>query len=324
MPAEVESMFYVNSAESLEEEGRRVPWHGLGTPVLHAPTSAEALKLAGLDWEVVKTPVFTESGLKCGNAQATIRSDNGSYLGMVTDRYKIVQNEDAFAFTDGLLGKDCRYETAGSLRDGRTVWMLAQMPKMKVCGDDVANYLCFTNSHDGTGAVRVVLTPTRVVCNNTLNLALRTAERRWATRHCGNIEAKMEEAKKTLELAFEYQEALQKEAEEMANITVNEEETMKLLSQLFPINDNDTDRAKKNMEQAKNDFIVCYNMPDIAKFYGTKWGLVNAAADFVDHRTPARLTKNYAENNFGRILDGSTILDTVMASVTDSGIVVPA
>ena len=115
-----------------------------------------------------------------------------------------------------------------------------------------------------------------------------------------------------------------KEAEEMANITVNEEETMKLLSQLFPINDNDTDRAKKNMEQAKQDFIVCYNMPDIAKFYGTKWGLVNAAADFVDHRTPARLTKNYAENNFGRILDGSTILDTVMASVTDSGIVVPA
>jgi hypothetical protein len=94
---------------------------------------------------------------------------------------------------------------------------------------------------------------------------------------------------------------------------------MKLLSMLFPIKDDDTDRAKKNMENAKNDFIVCLNMPDIQKFYGTKWGLVNAAADFVDHRTPARLTKSYAENNFGRILDGSTLLDTVMASVGNDG-----
>ena len=316
---ERDNLFYVDSDESYEAEGRRKPWHGLGTPVLHAPTSAEALTLAGLDWEVLKTPVFTESGIKCGSAQATIRSDTKEYLGMVTDRYKIVQNKDAFAFTDGLLGKDCRYETAGSLRNGRTVWLLAQMPKMKVCGDDVANYLCFTNSHDGTGAVRVVLTPTRVVCNNTLNLALRSAERRWATRHCGNIEAKMEEAKKTLELAFEYQEALKVEAEEMANITVNEEETEKLLRMLFPIKDDDTDRAKRNMENAKNDFIVCLNMPDIQKFYGTKWALVNAAADFVDHRTPARLTKSYAENNFGRILDGSTLLDTVMSSVGNDG-----
>lgn len=310
---EDDSLFYVNSNESLELEGRRVPWHGLGTPVDHAPNSEEALKLAGLDWEVIQTPVFTEDGIKCGNAHATIRSDTKKYLGMVTDRYKIVQNKDAFAFTDGLIGKDCRYETAGSLKNGRTVWMLAQMPKMKVCGDDVANYLCFTNSHDGTGAVRVVLTPTRVVCNNTLNLALNSAKRAWSTRHCGNIEQKMEEAKKTLELAFNYQEALQKEAEEMANITINEEETMKLLAQLFPIKDDDTDRVKKNMENAKSDFLVCYNMPDIAKFYGTKWGLVNAAADFVDHRTPARQTKNYAENNFSRILDGNTILDQVMA-----------
>ena len=123
----------------------------------------------------------------------------------------------------------------------------------------------------------------------------------------------MEEARKTLELAYMYQEALAVEAEEMANITVNEEETMKLISQLFPLKDDASDREKKNVELARNDFIVCYNMPDIAKFYGTKWGLVNAAADFVDHRTPARQTKTYAENNFGRILDGNTLLDQVMA-----------
>lgn len=311
MPAEVESMFYVSN----EKNGRFVPWHGLGTPVQEALTSAEALEAAGLNWEVKQVPVFTDTGIRCGNAHANVRSDNGRYLGMVTDRYKIVQNADAFSFTDGLIGKDCRYETAGSLRDGRTVWMLAQMPTTKVCGDDVANYLCFTNSHDGTGAVRVVLTPTRVVCNNTLNLALRTAERKWSTRHCGNIEAKMEEARKTLELAYLYQDALAKEADEWANITVNAEQTEELLKQLFPIKDTDSDRAKKNMEQAKQDFIVCYNMPDIAKFYGTKWGLVNAAADFVDHRVPARLTKNYAENNFGRILDGNTLLDKVVALV---------
>ena len=167
MAANVESMFYV----------REVPWHGLGTMVQEAPTSADALRLAGLDWEVKQRSIQVCGGAKIENFKANVRSTDGKVLGVVSDRYQIVQNTEAFSFTDELVGGDVRYETAGSLQDGRKIWLLAKMPTRKVIDDEVEPYLCFSNTHDGSGAIRVCMTPIRVVCNNTLNLALNTARR---------------------------------------------------------------------------------------------------------------------------------------------------
>lgn len=209
MSAEVETMMYV----------REKPWHGLGTMVEEAPTSADALRLAGLDWTVEPKQIsILGDDSPIDNAVANVRSCDGKVLGIVTDRYKAVQNVEAFAFTDTLIGGDVRYETAGSLKGGRKIWLLAKMPTAKVAGDDVEPYLCFTNNHDGKGSVRVCMTPIRVVCNNTLNIALGSAKRAWSIIHTGDINKKIAEARETLELANRYMTNLNEYAERLVDI----------------------------------------------------------------------------------------------------------
>lgn len=157
MSANVESMFSV----------REKPWHGLGTIVMEALTSADALRLAGLDWMVVQEPVYTGHDEIVKGYKANVRSSDRKVLGVVSDRYKVVQNTDAFGFTDELLGKGVRYETAGSLQEGKKVWLLARLPKeYVVAGERISPYLVFSNTHDGSGSVKVAVTPVRVVCNN--------------------------------------------------------------------------------------------------------------------------------------------------------------
>lgn len=192
MSANVESMFYA---------GREKPWHGLGTQVEEAPTSADALRLAGLDWTVQRKPIQVCGGRKVDNFFANVRSSDGAVLGVVSDRYQVVQNAEAFAFTDALIGGEgqVHYETAGSLMGGRKIWLLAKLPDTEIVGDKTEPYLCFSNTHDGSGAIRVCMTPIRVVCNNTLNIALNGAKRAWSVRHTGDIQAKLQEARLEVE-----------------------------------------------------------------------------------------------------------------------------
>ena len=308
MPAEVETMMYT----------REKPWHGLGTYVAEAPTSADALRLSGLDWTVDQRPVYLENAaVPVPNYKANVRDRDGKVLGIVTDRYQVVQNSDAFSFTDELIGGDVRYETAGSLREGKKIWLLAKMPAVKVAGDDVEPYLCFSNTHDGSGAVKVCMTPVRVVCQNTLNLALSSAKRSWAMKHVGDMTAKLDEARRTLELADRYMMHLDGAALQLANVTVTDEKLEKILDEMFPLKENATDRQKNTVKAVKDEFMICYFMPDLAKFRGTGWGVVNAMADMVDHSKPRRDTGSYRENNWGRIMDGHELVDRVTAKVMD-------
>lgn len=177
---------------------REKPWHGLGVVVAEALSSSEALKYAGLDWSVVQEPIFTSLGEEVSGFRANVRDTDRKVLGVVTDRYKVVQNVEAFSFTDEMLGFGVRYETAGSLSEGRKIWLLARLPREYIIsGERISHYLVFSNTHDGSGSVKVAITPIRVVCNNTLNLALSTAQRCFTMIHTGNIVDKIEEAKDT-------------------------------------------------------------------------------------------------------------------------------
>ena len=299
MSANVETMMYV----------REKPWHGLGTEVAEAPSSEDALRFAGLDWTVRQEPVFNARGGIIPGYKSNVRDTDGNVLGIVGDRYKVVQNVDAFRFTDALIGGDVRYETAGSLREGRQVWLLAKMPERKIAGDPVEPYLCFTNSHDGSSGVKVCMTPVRVVCNNTLNLALHTAKRTWAMRHTESIQERLHEAKDCLFRAAEYMDALAEYADAAARRTIRDEEITAILDELFPASDNATDRENARTRKIQNEFMVCYFAPDIAKFRGTAWGAINAASDLISHSMPHRNTRNYAANNWGRIMDGHALMD---------------
>lgn len=305
MSANVETMFSV----------RETPWHGLGTVVQEAPTSKDALELAGLNWTVEGKPVYDSNGVEIKGYKANTRSSDGSVLGVVTDRYKVVQNFEAFDFTDNLVGEGVTYETAGSLKNGKTIWLLAKMPERKILDDDFDPYICFTNSHDGTGAIRVVSTPIRVVCNNTLNLALANATRSWSTRHMGDMNSKLQEAKHTLQLANDYLDALAENADRLANEKFMPEDVNAVLDELFPITEDMSDRKKNNIQLAKDGIQVCMLAPDLVKFLNTKWGFINAVSDWVGHANPARATENYAENNWGRIMNGHPIMDRAMALI---------
>lgn len=299
---------------------REKPWHYEMTKdtskiLQEAPTSEEALIAAGLDWNVVQKPLFVD-GLEVPNWKANVRDKDNTILGIVTDRYKVVQNKDAFAFTDNLIGGDVRYETAGSLMNGRKVWMLAKLPSEKVLGDEVEPYLCFSNTHDGTGAVKVCMTPIRVVCNNTLNFALNTAKRAWSVRHTGNIETRIHEAQDCLRLAHEYMDGLDVYADRLANKKIMDEDIKNFLDELFPVDEKATDREKNTVQKAKDEYYVCYYAPDIKQFRGTAWGALNAMTDMVAHSRPARLTQNYEENNWNRIMNGHILVDKLAGILT--------
>ena len=299
MPANVETMMYV----------REKPWHGLGVEVTEAPASGDALRFAGLDWQVRQEPVFNARGGVVPGYRANVRDTDGSVLGIVGDRYKVVQNADAFRFTDDLIGGEVRYETAGSLRGGRQFWLLARMPERKVAGDEVTPYLCFTNTHDGSSGLKVCMTPIRVVCNNTLNLALASAKRVWSMRHTESIHGRLDEARSCLFLAGEYMDNLAEYANVAACTAMLDRDVKALMDELFPITEDSTDREKNTAERNRSQFLTCYYAPDIAKFRGTAWGAINAISDMVTHSAPLRNTKNYAENNWGRIMDGHALMD---------------
>lgn len=311
MAHEVESLMYTSN----DKNGRFVPWHGLGTPVQESPTSADALRLAGLDWHVEAKPIYTNDGIKIPGYVANTRDSDNSVLGVVTEKYKIVQNEDAFAFTDSLIGGDVRYETAGSLRNGKSTFLLAKLPDKKILDDDFGQYLCFTNTHDGSGAVKVMMTPVRVVCNNTLNLALNTTKRMWTCKHMGSMKDKLHEAEETLGFASKYMDNLAVVAERLANVSLRDEEIQAIVAELFPMDENSSDRTKANMQKAKQEFMVAYYMPDIAKFRNTAWGVLNATSDWMSHTSPQRNTPTYQERNFERIICGHPILDAIMKKV---------
>lgn len=309
MAHEVESLMYVSN----EANGRFVPWHGLGTAVSECPTSADAIKLAGLDWDVVQQPIYTgtdDNKVGIPNYKANVRSTDNKVLGIVTDRYQPVQNRQAFDFTDSLIGEGCVYETAGSLCGGKRVFLLAKMPEKKILEESFDPYICFTNTHDGSGSIKAIMTPVRVVCQNTLSLALSNATRAWSTRHLGNMESKLAEAKYTLKMANDYMDKFAVVADQLANTTVTEEQAYKVVDELFPIATEDSDRKARNITESKEQFIVCMFSPDILKYKGTAYQLVQAASDYATHAAPKRNTTTYQERNFRKVLDGHPIIDT--------------
>ena len=301
MSANVETMFFT----------RVTPWHGLGTRVEEAPGSKEALVLAGLDWKVVQKPIVTEDGLPVNGFKANIRDRDSQVLGVVTNRYKVVQNEDAFAFTDKLLGEGVTYETAGSLQDGRRTWILAKLPQRYIIsGDEITPYLVFMNSHDGTGAIKAAMTPVRVVCQNTLYLALSTATPSWSTNHTGDIKGKLEDARNTLLYADRYMGELGKAIDQLQQIRLSDQKVYEYIDALFPLMDGITEQQRKNLMRLKEEVKMRYfDAPDLQYVGKNGYRFVNAVSDFATHGKPLRQSGQYKENLFARTVEGNALLD---------------
>lgn len=280
MSAEVETMFYT----------RQKPWHGLGTMVTEAPDSKSALELAGLNWTVIQKPIKTQDGLPIPGFKANMRNTDNQVLGVVTDRYKVIQNQDAFAFTDKLLGEGVTYETAGSLREGHRTWLLAKLPQRYIIsGDEMTPYLVFMNSHDGTGAIKAAMTPIRVVCMNTLLYA------------------------------DKYMSELGKAIDRMNKINLSDRQVYEYIDALFPLLDEPTEQQKKNLMKMKENVKLRYfEAPDLQHVGKNAYRFVNAVSDFATHAKPLRARKNYRENLFARTVDGNAMIDKAYQLVSNA------
>lgn len=301
MPANVETMFYVRVA----------PWHGLGVRVESALSSRDALIQSGLDWKVVQRPIMTNAYDPIPGYKANIRDTDNRILGVVTDRYKVVQNSEAFAFTDALLGEGIKYETAGALQDGKKIWILAKLPdKYIIEGEQIDPYLVFSSSHDGSGAIKVAMTPIRVVCQNTLNVALSSAKRIWSTIHVGDLAAKMDEAHNTLLLAEKYMGKLGTEVSKLSKIRLSDAKVMEYIDMLLPMDEQPTDTHRKNIRRIREDLKIRYfDAPDLEHVGKNAYRFLCAVSDFATHAKPLRETANYRENMFAKTMEGNPLID---------------
>ena len=285
---------------------RETPWHGLGAVLDHAPaTIAEAIEASGLGWIVKREPIAVDRGdaatvddwwePRCEEIPgyyATVRQDNRTVLGIVGERYRIVQNREAFEFVDQLLGSSLHFETAGSLNGGRRVWVLATLPKhVEVGGDQVRPYVLLMNSHDGSTAVIAATTPVRVVCMNTLNWGLQRARQKFSIRHTEQINRRVHEARRVLELSIDYYEQFAATGNQLASERCSERQLQKVLDELYPsgVGDSMTDRTRLGREQVKERIVDLFLRGDTqGNAPGSKWAAVNAVVEYGDWHRPMR------------------------------------
>lgn len=277
-----------NGKDSIVWAGE-TPWHRLGTKLPEAFTAAAALQHGGLDYTVEKVGLQTVDGAAVPNRFALRRTDSKAVLGVCAGMYQPLQNRDAFAFFDGAFGKDkARYEVAGVLGAGERVWLLARLPGEfeAVKGDAVNKFLLLTNGFDTNEPVRARFTPVRVVCQNTLSLALGKTASEVRVQHIGNVKAKLEIAGNLLRAAGIYFNETQELFRGFAKYGMKTAEVRGYVAEvltgdrsakideLHPVTRNRILQVKRLNETGAGH--------DIKGVRGTLWGAYNAVTEYVD------------------------------------------
>lgn len=327
-------------------------WHGLGVVLDHAPTSSEALTQAGLDWTVAKQSIQLVDGDVIDDQFALVRQSDRRVLGVVGSTYEPVQNATAFAAVDEVLGGEVFYESAGSLRNGKTIFILAQIGETQVSSDDrLIDYLLLTNNHDGTQKVRIFPTQVRVVCQNTLNLSLR---RQRGLRnpsiqltHTKSFSQRLEEAKGSLAACKAIRERWNAQVAAMAQTKMTASEENDVLDRAVDIimargitetiidrhaaqangsyldamlaETTLTDQKKAERARIKRDGIlttILQNLDRERDLGGdSAWSLFNAIGSFADHQMHGERTS--AEGHFASQLLPNGTAANVKSQVLD-------
>lgn len=274
---------------------RQTPWHRQGTVLNNPPTTEEAIKHAKLDWIVYKEPLYLVSTPSDGQGQditptdffAMVRYDETGTpipLGQVSDRYTPVQNVRAFSVFDRLMKDNgYTYETAGATRNGRKIWILAKAPRNETVGNDrVDKYVLLVTSHDGSMNLRLLPTAVRVVCNNTMTIALqRGSDEGFNIRHTGDIDVKLKMAEDALGLAdMSFAKALDI-WNFMVDAPITQVEAMRYFEKVVP-------QLKKRHDDSKA-WKRAFEVIGESFLYGrgnkgeTLWHAYNALTEWVDH-----------------------------------------
>lgn len=279
-------------------------WHRLGTVTDDCMTAEDVIAKAFLGgWKVRKIYLqgveYTDSGvniIECPDRRMTVRtnifSGQTEYLGVVGTDYGTVQNEEAAEVLNRLVDEaGAHFETAGSLRGGRMVFITMKLPtSMQIAGvDNMDLYLCATTSHDGTSALRVDASPIRVVCANTQRAAVANTKGYYVFRHTSNVRTQIAQAREAMGLMWKYLDGFQTEAEKMLNETISMGQFEKIVADLWPLADNATDQTKNNHKKRAATLRYLIRDADTqAAIKGTRWAGYQAVTEYLDHYAPAK------------------------------------
>lgn len=288
-----------------------VPWHKLGTVVDHAMTAQEALELGGLDYTVELRPLFVGADIesKMGTDRTdrgwmAVRTDTGAHKGLVGNTYTIINNRDSFAFLTELVGLtqgDAIFDTAGELASG-TTFMSLRLPESitldaEGAADVIEPYIMSTNRFDGTAAFRVVTTPFRPVCGNTVRWGAQHAMSSWTVHHRANAMSRLAEARRTLKLSSRYFTEFAKEAGAMLQTPMTAQQFDDFLAWVMPIDDDAKSLARRRNDERRD---AVRNLYDNAKtqenIRGTVWAAEQAYVEWNDHNRGVRASKTLTED----------------------------
>jgi phage/plasmid-like protein (TIGR03299 family) len=311
--------------DSMVYTGAR-PWHGLGTEMPGGFTVKEALQHGKLDWQAELVPVTAEidSGRQIlKNYRAVIRTDRAGspegVLGVVSSDYRPIQNHESFGVLDELCGAGhATIHTAGALRGGSAVWMLCKLPgQIRVVGDDLVDkFFVVSNTHDGSTALRMFLTPIRVVCANTLNAATSRAENAQAmvyVRHTGDVVARANAGVKLLGLVNTKIDYLSGMYQSFAYHQLKAAQVRTYFERVLPAKELTSEQALSMTDEAierhtKEQERRAYRLDrwtqlmetgygsDLPGVRGTLWGAYNAVTQWVDHESYTKRTENKLSN----------------------------
>jgi phage/plasmid-like protein (TIGR03299 family) len=285
-------------------------WHGLGQILPGRMTAEEAIQEAGLNYEVKKLPLFTDLGI--GDLQdidthfATVRTDTKKVLGVVGNKYEVLQNSECFTFFDSIVDKGSAiYETAGALGDGERIFITAKLPDDLIIGDDVIEqYLFLTSSHDGTGAITAAFTPTRIVCANTLRIALANNTRSISIKHTRNIKGQLYQAAELMNIVTKKSQQVEDLFNRMAKVQISEHTLQMLLTDTFrpetaPKAEELSSFTSKRVEEVM-EYAHSHDTQLTRETKGTVYGFVNAVTGYFQN------VKSYKtpENKLTSIIEG--------------------
>ena len=274
---------------------RTTTWHAIGKDVQECTDMAQVLRKSGLDYTVEKRPIWTypdveDSGERMiiPNRFITTRKEDGHTYDVVSDKFEIVQNAEAFDFVN-YMGDEIQFEKAGETASGM-VYIIAKLPDVDILGDKFTPHVIFRNGFSGKVKITAAVAPLRLVCQNQFNFAFKNAQNTISIRHVQNAEAKLQEARDTLKLSADYMAELTRTAEHFAAIKMTPERIERVTNILFPMPEGVEMNAfkKATLENARNRFLLAHEAKDNANFRGTAWGLINAYTDFITHKEPAK------------------------------------
>ena len=309
------------------EIARSTSWSNIGKDVSRCRDLNHVLTASGLDYEVTKKPVFAQVGgdkptfKSIPNRFVTTRSNDGHMYDVVSDKFQIVQNRDAFDFVN-YMGEDLTFEKAGETANGM-VYIIGKLPQVNILGDTFTPHVIFRNGFSGKVKITAAICPLRVVCQNQFNFAFKNTQNAVTIRHVGNAEAKLQDAREVLKLSADYMAEINAMANQYVGVKLTNDQLEKVVNQMFPTANIESMNSFKRhqLEAARSAFVSAYNADDNGNFRGTAWGLINAYTDYITHKVPMGKSETKEEGKFMTVTFHPAMMNAILNAMAAAGVV---